>query len=113
MVQKVIICFVLLLVGTAGAAEESSKRVVALKIEAFKNGFRLCSRKGPENIATYWELRQAEAERIDRALMKHIARSGLRSQLSLAPDGYVRQYLGIVRDGRQVVYINAFGARAG
>ena len=113
MVWKATICLALLLAGVAARADEAPKRAVALKLSAFKDGFRLCSRKGPQNVTAYWELDPVEVARIDRALMKHIARSGLKGRLSLAADGYVRQFLGLVRDGRRIVYINAFGARGG
>jgi hypothetical protein len=113
MVWKNTICLVLLLAGPAVSAEIASERAVVLKLSAFKDGFRLCSRKGPENVTGYWELDQAEVGRIDLALMRYMVRSGLKTRLSLATDGYVRQYLGLIRDGRRFVYINAFGARTG
>lgn len=113
MVGKTTICLVLLLAGRVARAEMAAERAVVLKLAAFKDGFRLCSRKGPQNVTAYWELDQSEVARIDRALMRHIVRSGLKAHLRLAADGYVRQYLGLVREGRRFVYINAIGARAG
>jgi hypothetical protein len=107
------IIFLSLLLTSAASAEEKPNRAVALKVDAFKEGFRLCSRKGPEKITAYWELQQAEVTRIDRSLVKYIAANGLRSKLSLAPDGYIRQYLGLVRAGRRIAYVNAFPLRAG
>ena len=104
---------VLLVAGTAVGGETIPGRAVALRFSAFKDGFRLCSRQGPRNITGYWELDQVEAERIDRALIKYVIRSGLKARLTSAAEGYVRQYLGLVRGGRRFVYINAFGARAG
>jgi hypothetical protein len=113
MAWKTSIILMLLLAGPVVSGESAQERAVALRLSAFKDGFRLCSRRGPQKVAAYWELDQAEIERVDSALMKHIVRSGLRSHLALAPDGYVRQYLGLVSEGRRLVYINAFGARAG
>jgi hypothetical protein len=113
MVWKTTICLALFLSSPIASGETTRDRAVSLKLSAFKDGFRLCSRKGPQNVTGSWELDQAEVERIDSALMKHIVRGGLKSRLALAPDGYVRQYLGLVSQGRRFVYVNAFGVRAG
>jgi hypothetical protein len=111
-VSTFIICLALL-ASTGAVAKNASNRAVALKLEAFEDGFRLCSREVPQNITAYWELGEAEVTRIDQELVRHIGRTGVRQRLTLAPDGYVRQYLGLVRDGKRFAYVNAFPLRAG
>jgi hypothetical protein len=111
MLLNSILTLALLMNGPTIAAGGQPERAVALKIEAFKDGFRLCSREAPQGISGYWELGKAEVERIDRALMVHLSRSGLQGHLSAPPSRYERQYLGLVRGARRAVYINAFPVR--
>jgi hypothetical protein len=64
--STLIICLALLF-GTGAVAKNVSKRAVALKLEAFRDGFRLCSREAPKNITAYWEVGEVEVTRIDQA----------------------------------------------
>jgi len=48
-----------------------------------------------------------EAVRIDGALIPYLRRGGAGRPLPHAVDEYVRQYVGLVRDGKRIVYVNA------
>lgn len=113
MVVKALIVLATFVCGDVVRAAEQPRRAVPLKIEAFKNGFRPCSREPPQGITGYWEVKQAEVHRIDDALLAHLDRTGLRNKLRYSPSGYQRQYLGLIRGEQRIVYINAFPVNFG
>jgi hypothetical protein len=56
MVHEALLALAILLGTGTGLADEQSPRAVALKIEAFRNGFRNCSRNTPQGITGYWQV---------------------------------------------------------
>ena len=98
---------VFVLSGTAAAAGRSTA-AVALKIGAFKAGFRNCSRPTPQGITSFWQVAPSDVEKIDEALMHHLERTGLAKKMRASPSAYGRQYLGYNRGERRFVYVNAF-----
>ena len=104
--KTVLALAILFLSATAYGGGRSS--AVALKIEAFKTGFRNCSRPTPEGTTSFWEVRQPDVEKIDEGLMIHLERTGLAKKLRNPPSTYGRQYLGYNRGDRRFVYVNAF-----
>jgi hypothetical protein len=100
----------LLLLGfssTVDAASESAA-AVALRLEAFKTGFRNCSRPTPQGITAFWQVDQPDVERIDAALILHLEKTGLAKKLRAPLSTYGRQYLGYSRGDHRFVYVNAF-----
>ena len=108
MVLKALVLLAILASGNERSASREQHRAVALKIGAFRDGFRLCGRRGPEGITASWELKQFEVNRIDKALIIHFDHAGPSEKPSLPLSEHQRQYLGFVRDGRRMVYVNAF-----
>jgi hypothetical protein len=80
---------------------------VALALAGFAGGFHLCSRPTPVGMSGFWTVSSAQMARIDVALLRHLHATELEKHLTFPPSGYLRQYLGSVRDGARVVYINA------
>jgi hypothetical protein len=112
MLLKLLITLAVLLGSRAVPAGERPPLAVALKLDAFKDGLRLCSRPVPKEITSYWEVKQIEVGRIDAALKKFAKQGGLKPRVGMPLDlsFYGRQYLGLTRGGRRIVYINAFPA---
>jgi len=106
--HKVVMALAFLAFGWAADAASQSTAAVALKIEAFKTGFRNCSRPTPQGITWFWQVKQPDVERIDAALIRHLERTGLAENLRASPSAYGRQYLGYNRGYRRFVYVNAF-----
>ena len=73
-----------------------------------------CSRWTPK-ITGGWELTAADAEQVEQALRRN---SRLRATECCFlgarmpdPDGYYRQYAGVIYEGKRYVYVNAFAMR--
>jgi hypothetical protein len=113
MVMKALLALAILTGSDVARASDKTRRAVPLKIEAFKDGFRPCSREPPQGITGYWELKQSEVTKIDNALLTHLDRSGLKNRLRFSPSGYQRQYLGLIRGQQRIVYISAFPVNFG
>ena len=77
-----------------------------LALSVFANGFSNCSRPTPTS-AGFWEVSATEVARIDKSLFRHLRASGLARNLPYPLAEYVRQYLGLLREGKRIVYINA------
>jgi hypothetical protein len=108
MTSRVLLTLGIVLCVATSFAKEQPSSAVAMKLEAFKDGFRLCHRFGPTGITGYWEVAQTEVERVDRALLVHLERSGLQKKLGVSPSLSRRQYLGLVSHRRRIIYINSF-----
>ena len=106
--QKIAIALVVLAFGWAADAAGRSTAAVALKIDAFKMGFRNCSRPTPRGITSFWQVNQSDVARIDEALILYLEKTGLANRLRVPPSAYGRQYLGYDRGERRFVYVNAF-----
>ena len=66
-----------------------------------------CSRGAPE-IESGWPMSDADAQAVERRLHELVTQTGSGPRPDLASS--VRQYVGAVVDGQQVIYINVFPA---
>jgi hypothetical protein len=81
---------------------------VAVSLEAFRQGFRMCSRPGPKGVTSYWELSRTAVAEIDRALLGYLAKGPVNATFAFRPEKYVRQYAGFRRGKEEFVHINAY-----
>lgn len=99
--------------GCASARPVPPGRSVVLPAEQLEEVLRLCSRPGPrvEEVEGTWEVPEAVVAQLEADLPKL---SRLRASCCIRglrfrrPEELFRQYLGIVLDGRRVVYVNFF-----
>ena len=108
MTGKILLVLATFALGGSVHGASRSTTAVALKDQAYKDGFRNCSRGMPPGITAAWQVSQKDVEKIDAALMLHMEEAGLTKKLRASPASYGRQYLGYVREGRRFVYVNAF-----
>lgn len=62
-------------------------------------------------MADFWEVPAGDVAQIDRPLLRHFQQAGLTKSLLAQPEDYARQYIGLRRQGRRIVYVNAMWAR--
>ena len=108
MIHRVATSVALLAIAFTANAADSSTKAVALNIEAFKTGFRNCSRPTPQGMTSFWQVSQPDLDTVDAALLLHLEKSGAAKKLRGSPSSYGRQYLGFNRGERRFIYINAF-----
>ena len=108
MTGKIVLVLATFALGRSVHGASRSTTAVALKVQAYKDGFRNCSRGMPPGITAAWQVSQKDVEKIDAALMLHMEKAGLTKKLRASPASYGRQYLGYVREERRFVYVNAF-----
>jgi hypothetical protein len=106
--RKIVVVLAIFVSSGAAAAAGRSTSAFALKLGAFKEGFRNCSRPTPQGMTSFWQVNPSDIEKIDEALMHHLEGTGLAKKLRAPPSGYGRQYLGYNRGQRRFVYVNAF-----
>jgi hypothetical protein len=111
--HKIVMALALLAFSLNADGASRSPAAVALKIEAFKTGFRNCSRPTPQGMTSFWQVNQTDVERIDAELILHLEKTGLAKKLRASPSTYGRQYLGYNRGARRFVYVNAFPRSSG
>jgi hypothetical protein len=63
-----------------------------------------CSRSSPTNVSDYWSPSPSQVIAIEKLLPELIRKSGHKLNLS----GSYRQYLGVTRQGKKVIYLNSF-----
>lgn len=100
--------------GCASAKPVPPGRSVVLPAEQLEEMLRLCSRLGPrvEDVEGTWEVPEDVVARLEADLLKLRrlrASCCIRGLRIRRPEELFRQYLGIVLDGRRVVYVNFFG----
>jgi hypothetical protein len=86
--------------------EKFQRPVVPLKLSAFADGISNCSRPTPSSTG-FWKLSAKEVASLDKVLLRHFRTTGVAKRLPYPLAEYARQYLGLQRDGKRVVYINA------
>jgi hypothetical protein len=89
------------------AARRYAGMAVALPDSAFAGGLRVCVREPPSGIVGYWSVPAKAIGAMDSELKAHLRKSGIDKALPFSFSLYVRQYAGIVRDGKRYVYVNA------
>jgi hypothetical protein len=107
MTSRTVALLAILASGNPAQAAERSTSAVALNIEAFKDGFRNCSRPTPQGITAFWQVGKSELDKTDAALLGHLERTGLAKKLHGPPSSYARQYIGYSRGKRRYIYVNA------
>jgi len=102
-------CLVITLTSVLGG--QGKNRSVVLPETAAQQIARLCSREGPPKFDGAWmptddDIRKMESQlsRISRLRSK----GGIEGARIERPEGYYRQYVGIVIANRKFIYINAF-----
>jgi hypothetical protein len=77
------------------------EKSILLPAEKAKELTSQCSRKGPERFSGTWNPTARELTKMEANFEKII---GLKSN----PESYFMQYVGLLIDGKKVIYINAF-----
>ncbi len=93
-----------------------SRAAVIPEAEGYKVE-RPCSRRSPGAITAVWRPDSALVARIEKALAPLVQgaleRSPWAGKVTGTADAYYRQYVGVVIDGRRIVYVNAFRSPGG
>ena len=92
--------------GPAGAALPPDAAV--LPGSAVATMLRQCSRGAPAAGEATWQPGGNEVAALEAALPAVLAARPEGHELATAPDGWLRQYVGIVRGGRRFLYGNFF-----
>jgi hypothetical protein len=91
-------------------------RSVVLRASESEAALKLCSRSGPGDVEGSWDVPTDVVAPLEQDLHKlsRLKATGCCSPGGRIrnPESYFRQYLGLVVDGRRVVYVNAFKSAA-
>ena len=113
-IYKFILCLVSLSLITISCATKtlSGNEWIVLSGEHAKRITSQCSRPGPEHFDSTWELTRSDIEILEEELEKL---QNILSKECCDPEArisnvhkYHRQYIGIIVDGKRLIYINAF-----
>jgi hypothetical protein len=93
------------LVSHAGATDPVviSERAVILTPEQAPRLMKPCSRAGPEGVSGFWMPTADDVVLMEKDLPLFMSRSGIMRPMS----DYCRQYVGVIANGRKIIYINA------
>jgi hypothetical protein len=86
----------------------------AVLVDSAPAGLRQCTRETPRGIVQFWQPTDSLVRALEIPLVALLQQVlprvsiGDRPQAALRPTAYYRQYVGIVRHGRRLVYVNAF-----
>ena len=103
--------------GAPSAAQSPEIRLSAagtfiLPVGAGLTLLKQCSRDAPANVSQFWNPSAAQIERLERLLPTYV-RGGADPRRHVPGNvEYHRQYLGIVVDGRRLIYGNFYPAGA-
>jgi hypothetical protein len=91
---------------SASAADTNSlpDHCAILPISQGQKLMRQCSRSSPKNVTDFWSPSPAQVIEIERLLPELLWKNGIERGLS---ESY-RQYLGVVSNGKKLIYLNAF-----
>jgi hypothetical protein len=109
MINRACICFAFLaiLIRVVVASENASAHWTILPTSEGKQLIGQCSRECPYDATSFWRPSASEIAAIEQRLPALLRGSGHEINLSQS----YRQYLGIVRAGRKLIYLNAFDSR--
>ena len=100
-------CVTLLFAGALSAQEKRPS--VVLPPSGAQAVNRLCSRSGPGRIDSGWVPEARDVEKLEARLGEvKLESSGSARTTIPNPFSFYRQYVGIVVNGRRLIYINAF-----
>jgi hypothetical protein len=109
---KQFLCAVCLtpLLGFSGLAQrEKSTR---LPTSEAKNVTNQCSRPSPDNFTDTWQPSEAEIREMESRFPQikklRVKECCIRGEQIENPERYYMQYIGIIVDGKNLIYINAF-----
>jgi hypothetical protein len=93
------------LVPDAGAINprKISGQTVILTPQQAPQLMKQCSRAGPEKVTGFWMPDSSDVALLEKELPAFVTKSGLRRPLS----AYCRQYVGVISNGKKIIYINA------
>lgn len=80
-----------------------SDRAVILTPEQAPRLMKPCSRPGPDKVSGFWMPTASDVALMEKELPAFMSKSGIRHPVS----DYCRQYVGVISNGRKVIYINA------
>jgi len=111
--MRILLLPLLLLGALAGGAVEAAdggKPWAILPLDQTRGVLHQCSRRSPrETAGPFWSPSVAQIEELERGLPAYLRKQGHAKQAN-GLDTYRRQYVGFVRAGRKLVYLNAFSA---
>jgi hypothetical protein len=92
------------LLAACSRAQIVSPRSVILKPKDAPKVVKSCNPEIPPDITGYWTPSIADAQQMEALLPDFLLNSPIHRQFS----DYYRQYVGVIADGRKLVYVNAF-----
>ena len=79
----------------------------ALPLKSYDKGFTLCQASPPTDINGYFEVTWEQAAKVDQLVLMELRRKAYKGKIKGRPELYARQFLGLHRGDRSVVYVNA------
>lgn len=102
----------LALLVSCSSQQLEAGRWVVLPMEQAASALKPCSRPGPRGVETSWDIPASVLDQLEADLeaLTQIAAQGccLLGARVRHPKAYLRQYVGVVINGRPLIYINAF-----
>lgn len=92
---------------------QSEKQFVILPSSEAQAVTHLCSRTGPEHVAGGWTPSESDIANVEKRLVdvSKMQRPGQQEAIP-EPRSFRRQYVGIIVDGKHLIYLNAFPTEA-
>lgn len=108
--MKTILACVLLLgaLGMAGQIPTGEKSWTVLPVGETKTVLSQCSRVAPRPGEPFWSPTPAQIEELEKRLPVYLRKQRRSEQADQLSSRYLRQYVGITREGRKLIYLNAF-----
>jgi len=79
----------------------------ALPLVSFSTGLSLCQQQPPKDVTGYFQVTAEQAARIDQMAFMELRRKTYKRKINGKPAAYARQFLGLHRGDRSVIYVNA------
>jgi hypothetical protein len=111
---RIWITIIALSILTVSLSAQPRKPFALLRQRTATNVSRFCSREGVANVTGSWRPNQSDIEVLESHLgdIRLLKTNGLgRSIPIISPNQYYRQYIGIVVEGRELIYVNAFSGK--
>ena len=101
-------------VTAQGEASRFPPGTSAILVDSAASVLRQCTRQAPRGIVEFWQPTDSLVRALEGPLLALLgqvlprARVGDHPTRALGPREYYRQYVGIIRHGRPLIYVNAF-----
>ncbi|MDX2022947.1 MAG: hypothetical protein SF187_22120 [Deltaproteobacteria bacterium] len=79
----------------------------ALPLKSYDKGFTLCQSSPPQDVNGYFQVSWEQAAKVDQLVLMELRRKVYKGKIKGRPELYARQFLGIHRGDRSVIYVNA------